>query len=210
MGSHGRQLTFNPSTPTSKGRHTTHPLLSTRRGLSHTARRRPFSMHGTATTASPFVQKTATSPPSSHHGADTATKPPPQGYIASGDGYTRRYDEIVAEIPNKTKCVDDALLWADTLEESFHQAVQWLDICGRHGIILNPEKFVLGSDVVEFAGFEITPDRIRPSRNPGQHHRYTILVRLINHVSFAFSMADKMLPFRELLKPVRPSNGMTI
>ena len=43
-----------------------------------------------------------------------------QGYIASGDGYTRRYDEIVADIPNKTKCMDDALLWTDTLEESFH------------------------------------------------------------------------------------------
>ena len=27
----------------------------------------------------------------------------PQGYIASGDGYTRRFDEIVAHIPNKTK-----------------------------------------------------------------------------------------------------------
>ncbi|GFR80773.1 enzymatic polyprotein, partial [Elysia marginata] len=73
-------------------------------------------------------------------------KTTPQGYIASGDGYTRRCDEVIAEIPNKTKCVDDALLWADTLEESFHQAVQWLDICGRHGIILNPEKCIFGSD----------------------------------------------------------------
>jgi len=37
-------------------------------------------------------------------------KTAPQGYIASGDGYTRRYDEIVSDIPNKTKCVDDVLL----------------------------------------------------------------------------------------------------
>ncbi len=34
----------------------------------------------------------------------------PQGYITSGDGYTKRYDNIVADIPNKTKCVDDTLL----------------------------------------------------------------------------------------------------
>ena len=40
----------------------------------------------------------------------------PQGYIASGDGYKRRFDEIVTDIPNKTKCVDDALLWADNIE----------------------------------------------------------------------------------------------
>ena len=37
-------------------------------------------------------------------------KTAPQGYIASGDAYTRRYDEIVADIPNKTKCVDDVPL----------------------------------------------------------------------------------------------------
>ena len=46
-------------------------------------------------------------------------KTAPQGYIASGDGYTRRYDEIVAHIQEKTKCVDDALLWAEDIEKSF-------------------------------------------------------------------------------------------
>ena len=34
----------------------------------------------------------------------------PQGYISSGDAYTRRFDEIVSEVENKTKCVDDTLL----------------------------------------------------------------------------------------------------
>ena len=48
----------------------------------------------------------------------------PQGYIASGDGYTRRYDEIVADIQNKTKCVDDAIIWDDSIEESFWSAVK--------------------------------------------------------------------------------------
>jgi hypothetical protein len=57
-------------------------------------------------------------------------KTAPQGYIASGDGYTRRYDEIVAHIQEKTKCVDNALLWAKDIEKSFFRAVEWLDICG--------------------------------------------------------------------------------
>ena len=86
----------------------------------------------------------------------------PQGYIASGDGYSRRYDEIVSTISNKTKCIDDTLLWANNLEECFHQAVEWLDICGKNGITLNPEKFKFGHDTVEFAGFEITSDCVRP------------------------------------------------
>jgi hypothetical protein len=93
-------------------------------------------------------------------------KTAPQGYIASGDGYTRRYDEIVTDIPNKTKCIDDVLLWAYYLEESFFfQAVRWLDVYGRNGITLNPEKFVFGADEVEFAGFEITRDEVRPCRD---------------------------------------------
>ena len=143
-------------------------------------------------------------------------KTAPQGYIASGDGYTRRYDEIVADIPHKTKCIDDALLWADDLEDSFFQAVHWLDICGRNGITLNPEKFVFGADVVEFAGFEITRNDVRPC----QRYLQAILnfptpkditdVRswfgLVNQVSYAFSMAERMLPFRELLKPGTPFN----
>ena len=57
-------------------------------------------------------------------------KTAPQGYIASGDEYPRQFD--------------DTLLWASTLTDRFHQAVNWLDICGRHGITLNPDKFVFG------------------------------------------------------------------
>ena len=88
----------------------------------------------------------------------------PQGYIASGDGYTRRYDEITSSIPNKTKCIDDTLLWSDTIEDSLFQAANWLDTCGRHGITLNPEKFRFSADTVEFAGFEITNDAVRPCK----------------------------------------------
>ena len=135
----------------------------------------------------------------------------PQGYAASGDGYSRRYDEIVSDIPNKTKCIDDTLLWSDSIEDSFHQAVHWLDTCGRNGITLNPDKFVFGSKEVEFAGFTITEDSVRPCA------RYLQAIRdfprpqnitdarswfgLVNQVSYAFSMADHMLPFRQLLKP---------
>ena len=45
----------------------------------------------------------------------------PQGFAASQDGYTRRFNEIVNDFPNKTKCIDDTCLWADTLEEIFFQ-----------------------------------------------------------------------------------------
>ena len=134
----------------------------------------------------------------------------PQGYIASGDGYTRRYDEITSSIPNKTKCVDDTLLWSDTIEESFFQAAHWLDVCGRNGITLNPDKFTFAQNNVEFAGFEITLDTVKPCQKfisaitnfPTPNLTdVRSWFGLVNQVSYTFSMAEAMLPFRELLKP---------
>ena len=41
----------------------------------------------------------------------------PQGYLASGDAYTRGYDEIVVDIPRKTKYVDDTSIWVMQLAD---------------------------------------------------------------------------------------------
>ena len=138
----------------------------------------------------------------------------PQGYIASGDGYTRRYDEIVADIQNKTKCVDDAIIWDDSIEQSFWSAVKWLQRCGTNGITLNPVKFKFAEDEVEFAGFEITLTDVRPCQKylqtiidfPTPKNRTDIRswFGLVNQVSYAFSMTKRMEPFRKYLKPRLP------
>lgn len=135
----------------------------------------------------------------------------PQGYIASGDGYTRRFDEIITSFANKTKCVDDTCMWSDTVEGCFHQACEWLDLCGRNGIVLNPDKFVFAQDSVEFAGFEITLDKVKPCNKyidaiaqfptPQNITDIRSWFGLINQVSYYASMADRMRPFRDLLKP---------
>ena len=138
-------------------------------------------------------------------------KTAPMGYIASGDGYTRRYDEIVSHIENKTKCVDDVLIWSNTVADNFFDTVRWLDLCGRNGITLNPgpDKFVFSRDEVEFAGFEITLDSVKPCKKflqaitdfptPQNITDIRSWFGLLNQASYAFSMADKMLPFRKLL-----------
>ena len=141
----------------------------------------------------------------------------PQGYIASGDGYTRRYDEILATSQlshsNYTKCIDDTLLWSESIEGSFWQAVEWLEISGKNGITLNPEKFKFAEDVVEFAVFEITRDSVRPCAKylrairdfptPKNITDVRAWFGVVNQVSYAFSMTEYM-PFRELLKPSTP------
>ena len=133
----------------------------------------------------------------------------PQGYIASGDGYTCRYDSIISHLNNKTKCIDDALIWSPDIESAYRDAATWLTLCGQNGITLNPDKFHFAEDHVEFAGFEIGPNTVKPCR------KYTNAIKdfptptnmtdirswfgLVNQVAYTFSMADTMEPFRTLL-----------
>ena len=138
----------------------------------------------------------------------------PQGYLASGDGYTCRFDEIIMDFPQKTKCVDDTLLWTNSIEEAFFNTVKFLDLCGRNGIVLNPTKFVFAQPTVDFAGFQITPTSVKPSLRsleaikdfptPKNITDVRSWFGLINQVSYAFASADRMLPFRNLLKPGIP------
>lgn len=43
----------------------------------------------------------------------------PQGYLVSGDAYTRRYDKVIKDIPRKLKIVDETLLYDSNIEDSF-------------------------------------------------------------------------------------------
>ena len=43
----------------------------------------------------------------------------PQGYLAAGDAYTQRYDEVIKDIPRNVKIVDDTLLYDDSIKEAF-------------------------------------------------------------------------------------------
>ena len=43
----------------------------------------------------------------------------PQGYLASGDTYTHRYNEIIKDTLYKVKIVDDTLLYDSSIEGTF-------------------------------------------------------------------------------------------
>ena len=113
-----------------------------------------------------------------------------------------------------TKCINDTLLWDNDIQNSFFQPVEWLEICGRNGIILNPEKFVFCPHPNSFAGHDITPSHVRPNqtyldaiRNFPKPQSITDMPSwfgLINQVAYAFASAEHMLPFREALKPGSP------
>ena len=77
-------------------------------------------------------------------------------------------------------------------------------------MVFNPDKFVFGADIVEFAGFEVTLDGHRPTKKlldsianfpvPTDLTGIRSWFGLVQQVAYAFSKTDTMAPFRDLLK----------
>ena len=134
----------------------------------------------------------------------------PQGYHASGDAYTRRFDDITSQFGNVARCVDDSLLWDDSIESSFTHTYDYLKHCSDNGIIFNVDKFVFAKDQCEFAGFELTEDGYRPPKRriesiqdfptPESIKDIRAWFGLVTQVAYAFQQSKVMAPFRELLQ----------
>ena len=52
-----------------------------------------------------------------------------QGYLASDNAYTHRYNEIIKDIPLKVKVVDDTLLFDKNIEDAFYPILEYLLLC---------------------------------------------------------------------------------
>ena len=145
----------------------------------------------------------------------------PQGHISSGDAYTRRYDDIIADVPRKKKVVDDVLLYDDNIETAFYHVFDYLVLCYKNGITINPKKFKFAKQEIDFVGYHIGSISYRPldemlaaiadflmPTNP------TISdIRpwfgLINQIAPFIASASIMEPFRELLQPTK-ANGKKV
>ena len=135
----------------------------------------------------------------------------PQGFIAAGDAYTRRYDEIVKDVERKVKIVDDSLLWDYSIEDSFNHTWEYLKLGAENGIVFNQEKFQFCCETAEFAGLQINPTGVSPSDSmlkairdfpaPKNITDARSWFGLVNQVAWAYSLAPHMQPFRDLIKP---------
>ena len=135
----------------------------------------------------------------------------PQGFVASGDAYNARYDQIIEDVPRKTKCVDDAMLWDDWMEEHWWRILKYLNLLGDNGIIASPKKFQFSKRVVDFAGFVVGEttvqplpkyiDAIRNFSRPTCISDVRAWFGLVNQVSRYGRLAELMHPFKKLLSP---------
>ena len=138
----------------------------------------------------------------------------PQGLISAGDAYTQRKAEIMAGVSDQETCVDDTILFSDTIEQNFYKVCEFLTTGSNGGCTFNPHKFQFGEDEVNFLGFLVTRDGVKTTNQ----FRESILnfptpqnitdVRAwfgcINQVSYSFASAPIMAPFRHLLSTKVP------
>ena len=137
----------------------------------------------------------------------------PQGYVASGDAYNLRYDEIISDVKRKTKCVDDSLIWDadEELADHWWRTLDYLTLVGENGIILSPKKFQFCQKEVTFAGFVIGATTVKPLpkyidsiknfQRPTTISEARSWFGLVNQVSRYGRLAEIMFPFKELLSP---------
>ena len=65
----------------------------------------------------------------------------PQGYLASGDAYTCRYNEVIKDIARKIKLVDDTLLYDIDIKEALYHTFDFLTRCAQNEIVFSKDKF---------------------------------------------------------------------
>ena len=97
------------------------------------------------------------------------------------------------------------------MEDIFHKTCAYISLCSDAGITFNPDKFIFGQKEVEFLGFHLSEDGVRPSDKflqavsdfpePRDITGARSWFGLIQQVNYAYSDSAPMAPLRHLLKP---------
>ena len=91
------------------------------------------------------------------------------GFHASGDAYTRMFDDITAGAPRVARIIDECVQWDPKHEiaDAFWHVFDYIKLCADNGVMFKEEKFVLAEPVVEFAGFGSATQGLPPATT---HH----------------------------------------
>ena len=143
----------------------------------------------------------------------------PQGFVSAQDGYNHRYDDIIQDVEDKERCVDDSILWDEfedgkedeKIEKHFWRVCRYLSLCGKAGIIFSEKKFQFCQKEVEFVGFKLDEKGVKPTSEflaairdfpvPTDITGIRSWFGLVEQCSYAFSKTDCMEHFRHLLRP---------
>ncbi len=103
------------------------------------------------------------------------------------------------------RIIDDTILWDDSISSAFWHTLEYISHCAQNGIVFNPRKFTFGKTEVDFAGFTLTENGIKPSNSminaiakfptPDDITGIRSWFGLVNQVAYTFAQADMMAPF---------------
>lgn len=88
----------------------------------------------------------------------------PMGHCASQETFTKRFDDVIAVVPRKLKCVDDTLLHDHAGVEAFWHTYDFLQMCAENGITLRPDRFHVCKRNATFAGYLLGWEDYQPSQ----------------------------------------------
>ena len=111
----------------------------------------------------------------------------------ANDAYCEHYDKITRDLKNLTHCVDDALLWENTIEENFMKTCQYLSLCAWNGITFNMKKFQFCQQEVEFVGFMLSNFGVRPTEEMMSSIRDLPRPRDVMGIRSFFGLVEQMV-----------------
>ena len=76
--------------------------------------------------------------------------------LPSGDGYNRRFDEVLADFRRQKRCTDDAIHCDDKLEDYWWRTIELVKLLCTHCVILNPSKLQFSQRIVDFASLRLS------------------------------------------------------
>ena len=132
-----------------------------------------------------------------------------QGALCSGDAYNQRFDTILANFTRKERCVDDTAFWDDLhdLQGHWWRNLEFLELCGKNGVILNPTKYQCCRQDVEFAGFKVGSTSVEPLPKYIEAIRNFPTPTNLTDVRSWFGLTNQVAHYaqlRDLVEPMRP------
>ena len=132
----------------------------------------------------------------------------PQGQKVDGDSYTFRFDLITRDLEKYARIVDDSCLWESDFVKHILDVCSFLTLTANHGIIHNPKKLQLAKRELEFVGFWLKEDGIRPADSiikaindfprPENISGVRSWFGLVEQCVYSFTKTVTMAPFRHL------------
>ena len=78
----------------------------------------------------------------------------PMGSIVAQDVFQRKLDGIFLDVPGVTGIADDMIIYGKTNQEHDHHLVNFLEVCRRNTLTLNPDKMQFRLPQVSFFGHQ--------------------------------------------------------